>query len=52
MAVVAGTGGAVSAYVLLKLIALFTNLAYFQRTLAVMRPFPDASAALDHRRSR
>src|SRR6185437_5626813 len=31
MAIVAGVGGALSAWVLLKLIALFTNLAYFQR---------------------
>jgi H+/Cl- antiporter ClcA len=31
MAVVAGTGGALSAWGLLRLIALFTNLAYFQR---------------------
>ena len=30
MAVVAGWGGAAAAYVLLKLIALCTNLAYFQ----------------------
>ncbi|HVV65447.1 MAG TPA: chloride channel protein [Rhizomicrobium sp.] len=31
MAIVAGTAGAAAAWVLLKLIALFTNLAYFQR---------------------
>jgi len=31
MALVVGTGGAAAAWVLLKLIALFTNLAYFQR---------------------
>jgi H+/Cl- antiporter ClcA len=31
MALVAGTGGAWAAWVLLKLIALFTNLAYFHR---------------------
>jgi H+/Cl- antiporter ClcA len=31
MALVAGTGGALAAWLLLKLIALVTNLAYFQR---------------------
>jgi CIC family chloride channel protein len=40
MAVVAGVGGAVSAYVLLKLIALCTNLAYYQSVSTVMRDFP------------
>src|ERR1700761_9363244 len=41
MAVVAGCGGAAAAYVLLKLIALCTNLAYFQIASFTPRPFPD-----------
>ena len=41
MAVVAGCGGAAAAYVLLKLIALCTNLAYFQTASLAPRPFPD-----------
>ncbi len=41
MAVVAGCGGAAAAYVLLKLIALCTNLAYFQTASFAQRPFPD-----------
>jgi chloride channel protein, CIC family len=41
MAVVAGCGGAAAAYVLLKLIALCTNLAYFQTASFAPRPFPD-----------
>jgi H+/Cl- antiporter ClcA len=41
MAVVAGWGGAAAAYVLLKLIALCTNLAYFQAVSVAPRPFPD-----------
>jgi CIC family chloride channel protein len=40
MAIVGGIGGAISAYVLLKLIALCTNLAYFQSASFVTRPFP------------
>ena len=40
MAVVAGCGGAVSAYLLLKLIALCTNLAYFHTVSFVTRDFP------------
>jgi len=40
MAIVAGIGGAISAYVLLKLIALCTNLAYFQSVSFVTRSFP------------
>ncbi|HEY1876877.1 MAG TPA: chloride channel protein, partial [Rhizomicrobium sp.] len=40
MAAVAGLGGAVAAYVLLKLIALCTNLAYYQTVSIVMRDFP------------
>jgi H+/Cl- antiporter ClcA len=40
MAAVAGLGGAVAAYVLLKLIALCTNLAYYQTVSTVMRDFP------------
>jgi H+/Cl- antiporter ClcA len=41
MAVVAGCGGAAAAYVLLKLIALCTNLAYFQTASFAPRPFAD-----------
>ena len=41
MAVVAGCGGAAAAYVLLKLIALCTNLAYFQAASFAPRPFPE-----------
>ncbi len=37
MALVIGTMGAGSAWVLLKLIALFTNLAYFQRVSIATR---------------
>jgi hypothetical protein len=33
-------GAAVAAYVLLKLIALCTNLAYYQTVSTVMRDFP------------
>ena len=40
MAIVAGICGADSAYVLLKLIALCTNLAYFQSVSFVTRSFP------------
>ncbi len=40
MAVVAGCGGALAAYVLLKLIALCTNLAYFHAASFESRPFP------------
>ena len=40
MAAVAGLGGAVAAYLLLKLIALCTNLAYYQTVSTVMRDFP------------
>jgi H+/Cl- antiporter ClcA len=40
MATVAGLGGAVAAYLLLKLIALCTNLAYYQTVSVVMRDFP------------
>src|SRR3569623_665348 len=41
MAVVAGWGGAAAAYVLLKLIALCTNLAYFQAASFIPRPIPE-----------
>jgi len=41
MAVVAGCGGAAAAYVLLKLITLCTNLAYFQTASFAPRPFPN-----------
>src|SRR3569833_824653 len=41
MAVVAGWGGAAAAYVLLKLIALCTNLAYLQAASFIPRPFPE-----------
>ncbi len=40
MAAVAGLGGTVAAFVLLKLIALCTNLAYDQTVSTVMRDFP------------
>ncbi len=40
MAAVAGLGGTVAAFVLLKLIALCTNLAYYQTLSTVMRDFP------------
>jgi len=40
MAGVAGLGGTVAAFVLLKLIALCTNLAYYQTLSTVMRDFP------------
>jgi H+/Cl- antiporter ClcA len=40
MAAVAGLGGTVTAFVLLKLIALCTNLAYYQTVSTVMRDFP------------
>ena len=40
MATVTGTLGALAAYILLRLIALFTNLAYFGRVSTVMVPLP------------
>jgi H+/Cl- antiporter ClcA/CBS domain-containing protein len=40
MAVVVGALGAGAAWVLLRMIALFTNLAYFQRVSTVLAPFP------------
>jgi CIC family chloride channel protein len=40
MAAVAGAGGTVAAFVLLRLIALVTNLAYYQTVSTVMRDFP------------
>ncbi len=42
MALVVGTGGAVSAWVLLKLIALVTNLVWFGRFDTLMRPMAGA----------
>jgi H+/Cl- antiporter ClcA len=40
MAVVVGIAGALAAFVLLRLIALFTNLAYFQRVGFTLPDFP------------
>lgn len=40
MAAIAGLGGALAAWVLLKLIALCTNLAYYQTISTQMRAFP------------
>ncbi|HEX4028060.1 MAG TPA: chloride channel protein [Rhizomicrobium sp.] len=40
MAGIAGLGGTVAAFVLLRLIALVTNLAYYQTVSTVMRDFP------------
>jgi CIC family chloride channel protein len=40
MAAVTGTLGAFAAWVLLRLIAIITNLAYFHRFSAVLVPFP------------
>ncbi|HVW72248.1 MAG TPA: chloride channel protein [Rhizomicrobium sp.] len=40
MAAIAGFGGTVAAWLLLKLIALCTNLAYYQTVSTVMRDFP------------
>ena len=41
MAAVAGLGGTVAAFVLLRLIALCTNLAYYQTVSTVMQDFPE-----------
>lgn len=41
MAVVVGVAGALAAWVLLRMIALFTNLVYFQHVSAVLPSFPD-----------
>jgi H+/Cl- antiporter ClcA len=41
MAAIAGLGGTVAAFVLLRLIALCTNLAYYQTVSTVMRNFPE-----------
>src|SRR5215469_3802504 len=41
MAAIAGLGGTVAAFVLLRLIALCTNLAYYQTVSTVMRDFPE-----------
>jgi H+/Cl- antiporter ClcA/CBS domain-containing protein len=40
MAVVIGVMGAVAAWFLLRMIALFTNLAYYQKISTVLAPFP------------
>jgi CIC family chloride channel protein len=39
-AVVAGVSGTLAAWVLLKIIALFTNLAYYQQAPTILRFFP------------
>jgi H+/Cl- antiporter ClcA len=41
MAAIAGLGGTVAAFVLLRLIALCTNLAYYQTVSTVLRDFPE-----------
>src|SRR6185312_13305623 len=40
MAAVIGVMGAVAAWFLLRMIALFTNLAYYQKISTVLAPFP------------
>ena len=51
MAAITGTMSAAAAWLLLHLIALFTNLAYFGRLSATATALPRHLAALEHRHS-